>query len=323
MSDTPASPPSFDAATLPWTDRPDFESELQRRLDNGQVDEADAEQLRFWHANGYLVVSDRLDDELVQRLLDDYERFWRTRPADVRLLVEGLGETPWPEVPPRDELGHHHYRVQDIQDASQAARDMILHRRVVHALRLIFDETPVAMQSLFFEYGSEQRVHQDFPYVQSQILSHLVGCWMACDEVDDDNGPLFYYPGSHRLPLFDWGGGSLKFDFKDESQVDEFSEHLETEAEKAGLDKVTFHARRGDVFLWHGALAHGGSPVNDTQPTRRSLVVHYSTRTAYPRDRRTPDLDPVLIESNGGILYQLQQPGLLARLTGKLRSLFR
>ena len=319
---SPAQPLDFDPITLPWTDRHDFEHRLQVQRDIGQLDETEAELLRGWHRDGYIVLPKKMYGDLIDQLLDDYERFWRERPPGLTMLVQGMGPTKFPEVPSREELPHRHYRVQDIQDESEAARRMILHPRIVRTLRLIFHQTPVAMQSLFFEYGSEQRIHQDFPYVSAQHVSHLVGCWMACEDVGDDNGPLFYVPGSHRLPKFDWGGRSLVFDNEDESKVDQFSDHLEAEAEKAGLERKVFHAQRGDVFLWHGALAHGGSPVNDPDATRRSLVVHYSTRSGYPRDRRTPYLDSVPFEMNGGMLYEPPNLTLLNRVKGRLRRAF-
>ena len=31
----------------------------------------------------------------------------------------------------------------------------------------------------------------------------MCGVWIALEDVDEDNGPLEYYPGSHRLPYFD------------------------------------------------------------------------------------------------------------------------
>ncbi|MDA8019013.1 MAG: phytanoyl-CoA dioxygenase family protein [Thermoanaerobaculia bacterium] len=312
----------FDPQTLPWVDRDDFESQLQERLAAGRLDENEASMLRDWRRDGYVVLPGKMDEELVSELLADYERYWHERPQVLRLLVQDLGETRFPDVPPREELVHHHYRVQDIQDASRAARHMMLHARVVRALQLIFDDTPVAMQSLFFEYGSEQRTHQDFPYVQAQELSHLVGCWMACDTVNDDNGPLFYYPGSHRLPKYDWGGRLVYKSEEDEvAKIDQFADHLEAEADSAGMERKIFHAERGDVFLWHGALAHGGSPVRDTTPTRRSLVVHYSTRTGYPRDRRAAHLEPRPFKRNGGMLYQLPKPTFRSRLKQRLRRL--
>lgn len=311
----------FDRATLTWVDQEGFAAELERRRQAGRITEEEVGLLQGWHRDGYAYFPGAASPEEIDALLADYERYWQERPPGLRILAEGLGVKSIAEVPSRQEMGHHHYRLLDVQDHSEAARQLILLPRITSFLRQVFDETPVAMQSLLFEYGSEQGTHQDFPYVQSRILSRLVGCWIALEDVRADNGPLFYYPGSHRLPKFDWGGGHLEFDGKDEKQVDEFGRFLEAEAAKAGLEKLTFHARKGDVFLWHAALVHGGSPTLDPNATRLSLVAHFSSVTAYPRDRRFSDVEPVRYERNGAVIYQEPPPRLLSKLKSKVKKI--
>ena len=231
----------FDAATVPWVDRPDFEENLASRLKSGRLSAAEAELLERWHRDGYLALPGLLDADLIDRLVAEHDDIW-TRQRPVKALVEGHGVKLLSELPPRDEFDHHHYRLMDVQDVSKVAREVILHPRIIGFLRHLF-RRPVAMQSLFFEYGSEQAIHQDFPYVQSQILSHLVGCWIACDDVTAESGPLFYYPGSHRLPKFDWGDESLVFNGEDESQVEEYGDWLQRTCTDAGLESTTFHAQ--------------------------------------------------------------------------------
>ena len=97
---------------------------------------------------------------------------------------------------------------------------------------------------------------------------------------------------------------SVCFDGEDHAQVEEFEAHLAASCDEADLERSDFHAKKGDVFLWHAALVHGGAPVAVKDATRKSFVVHFSTREAYPRDRRWPDLEPTVLEINGGYLYQ-------------------
>jgi ectoine hydroxylase-related dioxygenase (phytanoyl-CoA dioxygenase family) len=223
------------------------------------------------------------------------------------LIVEGAGIQDFPDVAPRSELTHHHFRLLDVQDVSEAARDLILDVEILQMLRLILDDTPVAVDTLYFQYGSEQGIHQDFPYVQPRILSHLVGCWVACEDVDDESGPFFYLRGSHRLPKFNWQGGDprgdLTFDGQAETKVADFEAFLLRQEEAYALERRIFHAKKGDVLLWHAALAHGGSPVANRERTRRSLVVHYSSETSNDRDRRQPDAEPNRLRRNGGMIY--------------------
>jgi hypothetical protein len=37
-------------------------------------------------------------------------------------------------------------------------------------------------------------------------------------------------------------------------------------------------AKKDDVFFWHGMTLHGGGQINDPSLTRRSFVIHYSSK---------------------------------------------
>lgn len=311
-------PLDFDRATLTWVDRDDYPAELEKRRQHYSPDLL--EKIESWRELGYAYFPGLIAPAAIDRMLAEYEQIWRERPG-IKVLCEGRGVVPLAEMPERSAIGHHHYRLLDVQDISTNARSLILSQGVVGFLREVFDEEPVAMQSLLFEYGSEQGTHQDFPYVQARILSRLVGCWIALEDVRADNGPLFYYPGSHHLAKFDWGGGALTFDGKDEKQVDAFAEFLEQQCQARGLEKKVFHAKKGDVFLWHAALVHGGSPTLNQDATRLSLVAHFSSVTAYPRDRRYPEQEPLRHRENGGLIYLPQEPSLLTKVKGKIKSL--
>lgn len=312
-------PFDFDASSLPRIDRPDVESQIASEVKAGHMAADLGDQLLHFNRHGYVALPGLLGSQKADELVAEHDKAWSEQ-WPIQALVEGIGVADLTSLPTKSELGTHHYRLNDIQDESEVVRRAMMTERIIEILSWSFNDTPVAMQSLFFEYGSEQGTHQDFPYVQSQILSHLVGCWMACEDVHADNGPLFYYPGSHRIPKFDWGSGSLTFDGQDHTQVEDFGRYLEQACEQAGLERQTFHAKKGDVFLWHAALVHGGSPATDPQATRKSLVVHYSSRTAYPRDRRYSE-EPSLYSRNGGLVYRRSRPSLWQRAKAKVRRM--
>jgi hypothetical protein len=95
------------------------------------------------------------------------------------VLVEGEGVVPFADAPDRSELTHHRYRLMDFHEHSDEITDLIGDPTVVGLIAAIFDDVPVVMQSLFFEYGTEQDIHQDFPCVSPQRLFQLSGCWIA------------------------------------------------------------------------------------------------------------------------------------------------
>jgi ectoine hydroxylase-related dioxygenase (phytanoyl-CoA dioxygenase family) len=51
--------------------------------------------------------------------------------------------------------------------------------------------------------------------------------------------------------------------------------------DEMGLEVKAFTAERGDVFIWHGGLLHGGAQVENERSTRKSFVVHFSTARNY------------------------------------------
>jgi ectoine hydroxylase-related dioxygenase (phytanoyl-CoA dioxygenase family) len=53
----------------------------------------------------------------------------------------------------------------------------------------------------------------------------------------------------------------------------EYSDYVAGRSEL--YQRRTYCAKKGDIFLWHGMLIHGGSPVLDPKRTRRSYVCHY------------------------------------------------
>jgi hypothetical protein len=48
---------------------------------------------------------------------------------------------------------------------------------------------------------------------------------------------------------------------------------------RLGLEEQRFLARRGDLFIWHALLLHGGSRICNPDLTRQSMVTHYWTQT--------------------------------------------
>ena len=111
------------------------------------------------------------------------------------------------------------------------------------------------------------------------------------------------------MQKFNWGDGSLTYKHDDPAKVDAFAEYLEREAREQGLEPQQLSAKKGDVFLWHSALVHRGAPVLKPGTTRRSIVTHYSSASAYSADQRAPGQAPMAQKLNGGMYYECPFPG--------------
>ncbi len=281
---------------------------MQDKLRRKEITDAEALMLSAWAEDGFIELRGIVDKAAIDALWHDEERAWKERPP-CRILSEGVGVTMLRDSRPKKELTHHHYRLMDFHNLSEAGAMIMMHPTIIRTLTLLFGEPVVAMQSLLFEYGSEQHLHQDFPYVHSDIPSQLIGGWIACEHADEENGSLLFYPGSHHIPLFDFGDGSVLYKHDDPKKIDAFGNYLATECGKLRAKPTILRAEKGDVLLWHGALVHGGSPTKQREQTRRSFVTHYSTQRAYAKDRRSSDREPRNIELNGGLYHAWQHEG--------------
>lgn len=144
-------------------------------------------------------------------------------------------------------------------------------------LKFILGKEVILFQTINFISGSEQRAHSDSIHMTTYPLGFLIACWLALEDTSSINGPLFYYPGSHKLPYllnedFNEGETKLKLGIKDYAEYEEkISEQIKTK----GFSKTEFHAKKGDLLIWHGNLLHGGASIVDAGSTRKSMVMHY------------------------------------------------
>jgi ectoine hydroxylase len=160
---------------------------------------------------------------------------------------------------------------------SQLIRTITQEPRLTGLLSFLLDKDVVPFQTINFIRGSNQRAHSDSIHMTTYPLGYLIAVWIALEDTNDDNGPLFYYPGSHRLPYllnedFNEGATGLRIGRKD--YVD-YEDRIEDLIREKALTKEVFYARKGDVLVWHANLIHGGMPVMDPRLTRKSMVVHY------------------------------------------------
>lgn len=132
-------------------------------------------------------------------------------------------------------------------------------------------------QSINFINGSEQHTHSDSIHMTTFPLGGLLGVWLALEDIDYDNGPLHYFPGSHKLPYY------LNSDYNNEGNAisigrhgyDAYENMLAEKIKHEKIEKQVFLAKKGDLFIWHANLLHGGEPQKDKNRTRKSMVMHY------------------------------------------------
>nr|WP_294902561.1 phytanoyl-CoA dioxygenase family protein [uncultured Lacibacter sp.] len=144
-------------------------------------------------------------------------------------------------------------------------------------LSFILDKETIPFQTLNFVKGSGQRAHSDSIHMTTYPLGYLIAAWIALEDIHPDSGPLFYYPGSHKLPYllnddFENYSTQLKLGNKQYSDYEDMTEEVLAQNQ---FQPQIFLPKKGDVLIWHANLIHGGMPVVNPALTRKSMVVHY------------------------------------------------
>ena len=144
-------------------------------------------------------------------------------------------------------------------------------------LSSLFGNNAILFQSINFFAGSEQHTHSDSIHMTTYPEGGLLAVWFALEDITIENGPLHYYPGSHKLPYYmngDYQNEGNKWLLGDKSYT-EYEKMIEEKIAQHQIKKQVFLAKKGDIFIWHANLFHGGEPHLNKAKTRKSMVFHY------------------------------------------------
>ena len=281
-------PGSNDVAANPfggfWTDGPNASAELDLLLGKGLVQPEEGEQLRFWITNGYLIIPQALDGDLLTRAQAAIDAAIDSR---ARMMTYWSSGHRHMEPARRDKLMEAECKVIDVHASLAPVQSAIFAPGLTRFLELVMRSPLMAFQTLYFERGSEQPAHQDTAFVQVKPPLEFMASWIALEDIHEGCGELMYYPGSHRLPDQLFGKRQTKALPAGDAAVPTYSQDLAARCESAGHRLQLFRPRRGDALLWAADLAHGGAPRTNAL-TRRSLVTHYCPAHRRPGYARGP-----------------------------------
>lgn len=184
-------------------------------------------------------------------------------------------------------------RIQDAWKVIPAVKAIAQAPRVLQLLRELYGRKPLPFQTLNFRVGSEQKTHSDTLHFNSTPPGYMCGVWVALEDIDRDNGPVMYYPGSHKWPeialadvdAFGEPPGlrqtlariktNLRISRDTDADYAKYEKLIQHRLDAAGAQPVYATIRKGEAFLWAANLLHGGSPQVDRGRTRASQVTHY------------------------------------------------
>lgn len=227
---------------------------------------------RFWDENGFLIFPGFFEESEVAAVTDTYDRVWKELPSHV--VVDDLvtGARTYIADVDDDESRRHNHKVNDLYLSEPELRNVAISERLGMILEELLGDEPTICNTLNFDKGSAQADHLDTLYMTPVSERGLVATWMALEDAEADAGPLRYYPESNQIAPYRFSSGSMH---TKADEMPQWSDYMAGEVERRGLEEKRFLARKGDLFIWHALLLHGGSPINNPELTRQSLVTHY------------------------------------------------
>lgn len=213
------------------------------------------ESLINWSDDGYAILKNWIDPELVQSCN-----------AEIQRMIDD-GSANWKYA----------NKIMFAIHQSELLRSIGMDKGLNDILSMLLGKPIDLFQSINFISASQQRTHSDFIHMSTFPAGNIIAVWIALEDMTPDNGPLHYYPGSHKLPYLmnkDYGNKGSATMLGPKTYVD-YENAVEAMVAEHSLERKIFTAKAGDALVWHANLLHGGEPVRDPNTTRKSMVFHY------------------------------------------------
>ena len=242
---------------IPWIDRPGAEATVENHPDFKTFSPEIQDQIRLFLREGYLILENFFPQERTDALAAEVAQAIASGKAGFNFTGRKI---------------FNYY-----EHSALADQQFFRHPELLRLLSFLLGKPVLPFQTLNFTQGSEQRAHSDSIHMSTEPQGYLIATWIALEDCTPENGALFYYPGSHRLPYVmspDYDNGNTFFTIGADNNK-HYEDKIEALIQEKGLKPQHFYAKRGDVLVWHANLLHGGSPIRREGASRRSMVCHY------------------------------------------------
>ncbi len=242
---------------IPWLDKPMAKENLEKNSSFQSFDSATQEQIHNFIDQGFMLLNGFYNEEEVIRLNKEVDRLLAQQKTDFNYTGKKVMDA---------------YKISEIINTSYFRNE-----RLLKLLNFVMGKKVVPFQTINFIEGSEQRAHSDSIHMTTEPEGYLIAVWVALEDTHEGNGPLFYFPKTHRLPYVtcqDYFSGNTSWQIGNTSYKN-YEDKIEAIINEGNYEKKSFHAKKGDVFIWHANLLHGGSPITQKGATRKSMVAHY------------------------------------------------
>ncbi|XP_063031151.1 phytanoyl-CoA dioxygenase domain-containing protein 1 isoform X1 [Melospiza melodia melodia] len=131
-------------------------------------------------------------------------------------------------------------------------------------------ERPVVVQSMYIfkqpGIGGEVTPHQDATFLHTEPLGRILGFWIALEDATQENGCLWFIPGSHT-------NGISRRMVRAASGASTCVEFVGSEPAYDDKQFLPLPIRKGGLILIHGEVVHK-SELNSSESSRHVFTFH-------------------------------------------------
>lgn len=280
-------------ADRPWFDQAGASERVADMRRAGAISTDEERLMLQWVNDGYFVIEQALDESEFP-LLDEFNRGLDAVWTDDRLhdglqisglRVGGIKRSPIPHADllkwPLEKRIHlrdtETWRIHYYQPYTPPGLQIAKARKIVRMSYLLLQQNPLLLNLTTYKYSSEVALHQDMWFYHLYPANHLVGVWLACEDVSMDTGPLAVYPGSQRVPMWPGFGNYPQTNYRTcpPSAYEGVENYLREQV--VGMPRVVLPVKKGDAIFLNGLVVHEAEKVRRRgEYTRFSIVLHYT-----------------------------------------------
>jgi len=245
------------SSDIPWLDKENGFRQLENNPDFEALSPELKAEVKNFIDKGYIILKGFYSTEAVNALNKEVDQLKNSGTVDFNYTGKKIMES---------------FKYSEMIDEG-----FFRNPRLLSLLDFLMGKKIVPFHTINFIQGSEQKAHSDSIHMTTEPEGYLIAAWTALESTHKNNGPLFYYPESHKLPYItcqDYDSGNNRWLIGNNSYK-KYEDRIEELIKEKNLKKEYFFAEPGDVFIWHANLLHGGDPIRSEDLTRKSMVAHY------------------------------------------------
>lgn len=269
-----------------------------------RFDAAESDKIKaYYDENGYVIVRGLFAPEVcdTQRKLWEQEvkpfRGYIYRQATAKAEKHVFNKNGWVMNPI---LNLQSVDPKQFRTFRTHATDKVLAAPVLRdVFKILLQDAPKIVQSMYFEGNSATWEHQDSYYLDSEKIGEMAAAWIAMEDITAQAGRFFICPQSHKIRLEDH---TLQNNVAEHHEV--YISSVVNRIKTLNLQIRAPVLKKGDVLFWNSLTIHGSLDSQDPQHSRSSITCHAIPRSHLFLSLQTRLLDVSTDEVNGTNVFR-------------------